>query len=170
MRQLELENDILRAAAKVLKAESPSPMTNREKALVINELRATTGRSLKELTGSLRISKSSYEYQRRAISRPDKYAGLRTRVREVFDGASASRGYRYVTHALRAGDDPVAVSEKVVRRITGQAPLSPSEASHNHPSPEPGRTDPGSPWCDNASHGYASRTRRRTPGAPGADR
>lgn len=40
MRQLELENDILRAAAKVVKAESPRPMTNREKALVINELTA----------------------------------------------------------------------------------------------------------------------------------
>lgn len=68
VRKLELENDILRAAAKVLKAESPSPMTNREKALVINELRATTGRSLKELTDSLKISKSSYEYQRAATA------------------------------------------------------------------------------------------------------
>ena len=106
VRQLELESDILRAAAKVLKAESPSAMTNREKALVINELRATTGRSLRELTDSLRISKSSYEYQRRAMSRPDKYAGLRARVREAFEGASASRGYRYVTHALRAGGRP----------------------------------------------------------------
>ena len=70
-----------RAAAKVLKVESPSPMTNREKALVINELRATTGRRLKELTGSLRISKSSCEYQRRAISRPDKHAGRARRAR-----------------------------------------------------------------------------------------
>lgn len=102
VRQLELENDILRAAAKVLKAESPSPMRNREKALVINELRATTGRSSRELTGSLRISKSSYEYQRAALCRPDKRAGLRARVREVFEGASASRGHRYVTHTLRA--------------------------------------------------------------------
>lgn len=70
MRQLELENGILRAAAKIFKAESPSAMTNREKALVINELRATTGRSSRELTGSLRISKSSYEYQRAALCRP----------------------------------------------------------------------------------------------------
>ena len=58
VRQLELENDILRAAAKVLKAESPSAMANREKALVINELRATTGRSSRELTGSLRIRRA----------------------------------------------------------------------------------------------------------------
>ncbi len=117
VRQLELENDILRAAAKVLKAGSPSPMTNREKTLVINELRATTGRSLRELTDSLRISKSSYEHQREALARPDKYADLRVRVREAFEGANRSRGYRYVTHALRSGDDEVVASEKVVRRI-----------------------------------------------------
>ena len=36
VRRLGLENDILRAVAKALKAESPSPMTNREKALAIN--------------------------------------------------------------------------------------------------------------------------------------
>lgn len=41
VRQLELENDILRAAAKVLKAESPSAMTDKEKALAVNELRLT---------------------------------------------------------------------------------------------------------------------------------
>ena len=117
VRQLELENDILRAVAKVLKAEGPSPMTNREKTLVINELRATTGRSLKELTASLRISKSSYEYQRRALARPDKRAGLRARVREIFERANGSRGYRYVAHELRSGEDPIVASEKVVRRV-----------------------------------------------------
>ena len=124
VRQLELENDILRAAAKVLKAGSPSPMTNREKTLVINELRATTGRSLKELTDSLRISKSSYEYQRAALCRPDKYAELRARVRDAFERANRSRGYRYVTHALRSGGDPVVASEKVVRRIMREEGLT----------------------------------------------
>ncbi len=108
VRQLELENDILRAAAKVLKAGSPSPMMNREKTLVINELRATTGRSLRELADSLRISKSSYEYQREALARPDKCADLRVRVREAFEGANRSRDCRCVTHALRPGDDEAA--------------------------------------------------------------
>lgn len=51
-RQLELENNILRGVARVLKAGSSDSLTNREKALVINELRATTGRSLRELTDS----------------------------------------------------------------------------------------------------------------------
>lgn len=128
VRQLELENDIPRAAAKVLKAESPSATTDREKALAVNELRATTGRSLRELTGSLRISKSSYEYQRAALCRPDKRAGLRARVREAFEGASASRGYRYVTHALRSGDNPIAMSEKAVRRIMREEGLAVSYA------------------------------------------
>lgn len=53
---------------------------------------------------------------------------------------------------------------------TGQAPLSPLEASRNHLSPGPDRKGPGSPWCDNASRGYASRTRHRTPGVPDAVR
>lgn len=107
VRQLELENDILRAAAKVVKAESPGPMTNREKALVINELRATTGRRLKELTGSLRISKSSYEYQRRAISRPDKHAGLRSGGRP---GGGVREGG--APHHARGGADSLVREEE----------------------------------------------------------
>ena len=46
----------------------------------------------------------------------------------------------------------------------------PLEADHIHPSPEPSQKDPEQSWCGNASHGYASRTLRRTPGAPGVDR
>lgn len=124
VRQLELENDILRGVAKVLKAESPNSLTNREKTLVINELRATTRRSLKELTDSLRISKSSYEYQRRALGRPDKHAELRVRVRGIFEAANGSRGYRYVTHELRSGEDPEIVSEKVVRALMREEGLA----------------------------------------------
>ena len=69
-------------------------------------------------------TKSSYEYQRAALCRPDRHAGLRARVREAFEGASALRGYRYVTHALRSGDDPIAVSEKVVCRIMREEGLA----------------------------------------------
>ena len=116
-RQPGLENDVLRAAAKVLKAASPDLLTNKGRAPIIDGLRATTGRCLKEPAGSLRTSKSSYEYQRKARARPDKYADLRVRVRGAFDGADRSRGRRYVAHGPRSGDDPVVASEKVVRRI-----------------------------------------------------
>lgn len=117
IRQLQLENDILRGVVDLLKAEGPSGLTNREKALVIDRLRQTTGHSLAELTASLRISKSSYEYQHAAISRVDKYATVREKVVEVFEGARRPRGHRYAARMPGEPEDPIVVSGKVVRRI-----------------------------------------------------
>ena len=94
IRQLELENDILRGVVEVLKAARPRALTNGEKTLVIEHLRRTTDHSLRELTDSLRISKSSYEYQRASIARGDKYARVRRRIVEIFEAANRTRGYR----------------------------------------------------------------------------
>ena len=121
--RLRLENDILRAVNEVLKGGSLGSLTNREKTLVIDELRRTTGRTLRELTASLRISKSSYEYQHAAIARGDKYAGVRRLVAEEFHAEGGVRGYRVVTWRLRNRDEPVVVSEKVVRRIMNEEGL-----------------------------------------------
>ena len=118
VRQLELENDILRGAVDVLKAEGLNEMTNVEKTRLIDKLRLETGRPLKELTGFLRISKSSYEYCRKAMSAADKYAGVREQIVEIFDGANGRRGYRYVHHELM--ERGVGVSEKVVRRLMAE--------------------------------------------------
>ena len=117
VRQLELENDILRGVVDVLKGASLGSLTNREKTLLIDHLRRETGRRLNELTTFLRISKSSYEYQRSAIAKGDKYASIRPLVVDAFEASNKTRGYRYVTHELRTLDEPVVVSEKVVRRI-----------------------------------------------------
>lgn len=114
--RLMLENDILRGMNEILKGVRPGEATNREKALLIDWLRARTGRSLRELTDSLRISRSSYDYQRRAIARGDRHAQLRRDVRRIFSGDGGSaRGYRFVHASLR--DRGVRVSEKVVRRL-----------------------------------------------------
>ena len=124
--RLRLENDILRGVNEILKGASLREMANSQKASLIDYLRRTTSRPLKELTASLRISKSSYEYQRRALARGDKYAGLRALVRDAFENEGASaRGYRFVVDALRRRDDPVRVSEKVVRRIMREEGLAP---------------------------------------------
>ena len=90
--RLVLENAVLRAVNDVLKAASLDGMSNREKTLVIDRLRPCGKWSLRELTSSLGISKSSYEYQRRAIARPDRLAPLRALVRRIFteDGVLAS--------------------------------------------------------------------------------
>ena len=124
--RLVLENAVLRAVNDVLKAASLDGLSNREKTLVIDRLRPAGKWSLRELTSFLGISKSSYEYQRTAIARPDRLAPLRALVRRVFaeDGEGA-RGYRFVTARLRELDEPVRASEKVVLRIMREEGLVP---------------------------------------------
>lgn len=118
IRQLELENDILRGAIDLLKAGSLDAMSNMEKAMLIDELRLETDRPLRELTGSLRISKSSYEYCRAKLRAKDRHAQLRADIRRIFDGAGGRRGYRYVHNELR--EEGTVVSEKVVRRLMAE--------------------------------------------------
>ena len=118
IRQLELENDILRGAIDLLKAGSLDAMSNMEKAMLIDELRLETDRPLRELTGSLRISKSSYEYCRAKLRAKDRHARLRADIRRIFDGAGGRRGYRYVHNELR--EEGTVVSEKVVRRLMAE--------------------------------------------------
>ena len=124
--RLVLENAVLRAVNDVLKAASLDGMSNREKALVIDRLRPAGKWSLRELTAFLRISRSSYDYQRRAIARPDRLAPLRALVRRVFlEDGDGARGYRFVVRRLRELDEPVRASEKVVRRIMREEGLVP---------------------------------------------
>ena len=118
IRQLELENDILRGAVDLLKAGSLGSMSNMEKTVLIDKLRLESDRPLRELTDSLRISKSSYEYCRAKLRAKDRHAQLRIDIRRIFDGAGGTRGYRYVHNELREGG--VVVSEKVVRRLMAE--------------------------------------------------
>lgn len=118
IRQLELENDILRGAVDLIKAGSLGSTSNMEKTALIDKLRLESDRPLRELTGSLRISKSSYEYCRAKLRAKDRHARLRIDIRRIFDGAGGTRGYRYVHNELREGG--VVVSEKVVRRLMAE--------------------------------------------------
>lgn len=118
--QLELENDILRGVAGALKAERLGALTNREKAIPIGHLGRTTSHPLREPTDFLGISKSSYEYQRASLAKPDKYAEARKRVVEEFEAANRTRGYRYLAHALGQGRNLLVLSEKAVRRLMAE--------------------------------------------------
>ena len=113
---LRLERDILEATAEILKKDQgidPKELTNREKAAVIGALRKRY--PLHKLLHSFAIPKSSYFYQRAALSSRDKYAELRERVRTAFAQAEGRYGYRRV-HAILIRDGSI-VSEKVVRRL-----------------------------------------------------
>lgn len=114
--RLQLERDILEAAAEVIKKDQGTDLkqlTNREKAVVIGALRPRY--PLNELLHGLSLAKSSYFYQCTAMSAEDKYADLRERVRAAFTQAQGRYGYRRI-HAVVTRDGET-ISEKVVRRI-----------------------------------------------------
>lgn len=115
--QLELENDILRGMVEVLKGVGLGQASNREKSLLIEWLRRETSHPLKEITGSLRISKSSYEYWRTHLDDADIRDEIAEDVERIFheEGRDA-RGYRFVHEALRRKlGRPI--SEKIVRDV-----------------------------------------------------
>ncbi len=110
------ENQLLRAVLDDLKGEgcAPASMSNRRKTGLGERLRRETGLPLREITAFLRISRSSYEYQRARLGR-DRDAALRGPVREAFEEGRGCYGYRRVHAALRLRGERV--SEKRVRRV-----------------------------------------------------
>lgn len=117
IRQLELENDILRGTVEVLKGASLGNLSNKEKAILIEWLRQNTDHRLRELTDFLRISKSSYEYWKVHMDDADVRGEIADDVERIFreEGRSA-RGYRFV-HAVLVGERGAPISEKIVRDV-----------------------------------------------------
>jgi len=115
--EAELENACLRAVLADLKAGGwdLDSISNRRKAELGERLRQESGRALREITGFLRISKSSYEYHRKRLSQPDAHKALRERIVALFWENRQRYGYRRIWASLRA--EGIRASEKVVRRI-----------------------------------------------------
>lgn len=115
--RLKLEKDALKTAAEIIKKDqgiSLETLTNREKAMVIDVLRPMY--SLEELLLILKIAKSSYCYQKRALSAPDKYEDVREKLRASFTKSYESYGYRRM-HLCVKKPDGSNYSEKVIRRL-----------------------------------------------------
>lgn len=94
-------------------------LTNREKALIANSLRPA--RKLNEMLSELGISGSSCQYQVEAMRRPDKHAGPRRRISEIFAASDGRYGHRRIRLDLRS--EGVRVSEKVVARLMREPDL-----------------------------------------------
>lgn len=115
VKRLRLEKDVLEKAAEVLKKGrgiSLDALTNREKAIVIDALRGKY--SLKDLLAVLDMAKSSYCYQRLAMSR-DKYSEARLEIKEIFRESRKSYGYRRIH--LEFKNKGMTLSEKVILRL-----------------------------------------------------
>ena len=114
----QIENLLLRAVLADLKAAGwdPASISNRSKCELGERLRRDTGLPLRSITAFLRISKSSYEYQRARLGeRPDRDADIRALVAAEFARGRGRWGYRTVWARLRRAG--VVASEKRVRRV-----------------------------------------------------
>lgn len=116
IKRLELRKAILEGTVELLgkgRGVDPGMLANGEKTLLANSLRPA--RKLNEILSGLGMSRSSYRYRGEATGGPDKHAGPRKRVSEIFAAGDGRYGHRRIRLGLRS--ECVRVSEKVVARL-----------------------------------------------------
>jgi len=114
--QLQIEKALLEGAAELLKKEKGINLlylTNQEKTILIDAQRNRF--TLKELLQQLKLSKSSYFYQKKALEKPDKYVEERQLIVTIFNSNFCSYGYRRIHQELK--NMGKILSEKVVRML-----------------------------------------------------
>lgn len=146
------------AVLDVLKAPGPGSLSNMEKHRAGRAARAMTAKAgIDDVLADFRIARSTYFSQGERAARPDKYAALRKRVKAVFEDSKRRYGSSSIWAKLRSGEGgpvraaelapgdastPVAVSEKVVRRIMAEEGLrarAPRAARYSSYAGEEGR-------------------------------
>ena len=138
--ELELRNAVLEGTIEILKKDPGadlSALTATERAALAERLRGRFG--LRAALSALSLPRSTFYDRLAALSAPDPYAALRPLVRAAFEGSGGAYGYRRVRAELARGAGtpqrargagsldparPVAVSEKVVRRIMAEEGLA----------------------------------------------
>lgn len=129
------------AVLDVLKAPGPGSLSNSEKHRAGQAARAMAGEArVDDVLRDFDVARSTYFSQAARAAAPDKYAALRARVKAVFEDSGRRYGSLSVWAKLRCGEGgpvraaelapgdastPVAVSEKVVRRIMREEGLVP---------------------------------------------
>ena len=116
MQDMQMEIDILKETISVLKKDpgiNQIALSNGEKAVIIDAIKNKY--SLPSLLHKLQILKSSYYYQKKAISCKDKYENLRTRIKGLYEENKKRYGYRRIHTSLKR--ENIVISEKIIRRI-----------------------------------------------------
>ncbi len=156
--ELELRNAVLEGTIDILKKDPGadlSALTAAERAALADRLRGRFG--LRAALAALSLPRSTFYDRLAAASAPDPYAALRPLVRAAFEASGGAYGYRRVRAELARGAGapqrargaagldparPVAVSEKVVRRIMAEEGLrarAPRAARYSSYAGEEGR-------------------------------
>lgn len=137
--------DALKEMVRDPKSGDPASLSNRQKAGLGERLRRDCGYRLKEVLAFLRISKSSYEYARRSLERRGARRGaVAERVRAAFEASGRVYGYRRVRASIASGADggePMAVSEREVRRAMREGRMAARRTRRRGWSSYGGETD-----------------------------
>ena len=114
--ELQLEVDILKETINVLKKDPGvdlNDLKNKEKVAVIDAMKEKY--PLPVLLRKMKLPRSSYYYQIKALATEDKYKHIRREVDRIFMKNKARYGYRRIHAELKKIG--IKVSEKVVRRV-----------------------------------------------------
>lgn len=117
-----IELDILTKAAELLKKDQGidlNNLNNGEKVMVVDALKVKY--PLKDLLYFLKLSKSSYYYQKAAQCRPEKYQAIRADMKLIFQENYSCYGYRRIHAEVRKTS--LIISEKVIRRLMHEEQL-----------------------------------------------
>ena len=87
--------------------------TNKEKTIVINELRLKYPLSI--LLNILDISKSSYYYNVKVMNKEDKDSEIKTKIKTIFEKNKGRYGYRRITLTLKNQGENI--NHKKVKRL-----------------------------------------------------
>lgn len=133
--QIQKENEDLKLQLRVLMAMMDDPKSGgqakawKRRVVAFGErLRKESGLSLKSLTTSMHISRSTWEYTRRILTRTDPDGALRQRVLADFIASNRRYGYRRIHAQIAQGLDgrpAMRVSEKRVLRAMRTQSLTP---------------------------------------------
>lgn len=113
---LQMQKDILEKAAEIVKKDpgiNLKNLSNREKTALVDALRRKY--PLSNLFLQVKIARSTYYYEHRILTMPDKYADLRKHIYDLFYDLKSRYGYRRIHAVLK--NEAIIVSEKVVRRL-----------------------------------------------------
>ena len=120
--ELKLERDLLEGAAELIKKDpgvNLQKLTNQEKTMLIDALREK--HPLVVLMNKLKISSSSYYYQRNSVQLESKYTVVKEQIIKIFEANHYCYGYRRIWESLKTVG--IYISEKVVRKLMAEAGL-----------------------------------------------
>jgi transposase InsO family protein/transposase-like protein len=121
--ELELENAVMKEMLDVLKVDpcaSTADLSSTERTLIADSLKKHFGLSV--LLKRLGLKRSTYYHAKARLDRPDRHAGLRRLIVEIYEHNQGRYGYRRIWMVLR-NEHGVVVSEKIVRRLMAQEGL-----------------------------------------------